>query len=197
MQVDQAGITGSQVDDVVLSQLGRDQILKKLKSPDRRFWMARERYYRQEFDFNESSDFALLMELLSDELEHKRIIDMRLACDDPDSMAALSRSATECFNRMEKALKALGITREQRKDELDTGDGDIASLSMSLDQKKKQLAIIKTLDMEERNDYSAKKYAQGDTFPVEGLPRPLHNRVPEMKEILRIEKEADKKAGKI
>jgi len=190
MSIDEIAENTQNTENEILSQIGRDQILKKLKSPDRKFWLAREKFYRNEFDFNDSSDFALLMELLSDELEHKRIVEMRLTTDEPDDLVALSRSATECFNRLEKAQRSLGITREQRKDELDDGEGDIAALSVNLDKKLKTIEAIKKADLIERDEYLAKKHARGDTFIIKGLPRPVHNRIPDMESIRKIEKEA-------
>jgi hypothetical protein len=177
-------------DEIALEHVGRDQILKTLKQDDRNFWLEREIRYREEFDFNNSSDYALLMEVLSDEVEHKRIIQLRLKTTDPKLLADLSRAATECFNRLERALKALGVTRDQRKGELDDSGEDVASLAAKLDEKERKARAFKEYDAQEREEYLRRKSMMPNTFMVEGLPRPVHNRIPDMKEILRLEREA-------
>jgi hypothetical protein len=177
---------------VIYEHIGLNTILNKLRGNDRKFFKQRWAYYNREFDINSSSDYALLMEVVVDELEQKRIAEARADCgpEDEDKLVLLSKVASECLVRIEKAQKALGITREQRKDELDSDGETIAELAVSLDRKKKKLDLRKEMQSVEEEEMMKVKYSRNDTYPVEGLPRPLHNRIPDMAEISKILRES-------
>lgn len=170
--------------------IGLKSILDKLDKDDKRFLKQRWVYYNKEFEINTSSDYALLMEVLVDELEQKRIAEARITCDptDHDTLSTLSKTASECLVRLEKSLKSLGVTREQRKDELDDGAETIAELALQVDKKLKKHAVLEKMRAVEEEEMLKVKFNQGDTFVVPGLPRPVHNRIPDIAEIVKIAK---------
>lgn len=173
---------------VIDDHIGLNDLLKRLPAADRKFFKQRWKYYNKEFDINSSSDYALLMEICVDELEQKRIAQARLSCDpsDHDTLSILSKTASECLTRLERSLKALGVTREQRKDEMDDSAESIAEVSLLLDRKLKRQEARHRMELEEEKDMLQIKYNKNDTYPVPGLVRPLHNRIPDMAEILKL-----------
>jgi hypothetical protein len=177
---------------IIDDHIGLSSILKILPVADKKFFKQRWTFYNTEFDINSSSDYALLMEVVVDELEQKRIVEARLKCDatDHDTLSTLSKTASECLVRLEKSLKALGVTREQRKDEMEEDAESVATLSLQLDKKKKKKAARQRMEKEEEQDMQLVKFNRNDTYPVEGIERPLHNRIPDMKEIVKITQEA-------
>ncbi len=183
---------------VIEDHLGLSDLLKKLPVPDRKFFKQRWAFYNKEFDINSSSDYALLMEVVVDELEQKRIAQARLGCDptDHDTLSVLSKTASECLTRLERSLKSLGVTREQRKDEMDDSAESVAEVAVLLDKKLKRQKTRHRMETEEEIEMQRVKFSRNDTHPVEGIERPLHNRIPDMKEILKITAELNKNIAK-
>lgn len=186
----------------IFDHLGREKILRALKAGDKKFWKQRERYYRNEFDFNSSSDFTLLIEVISNELKIAKVHQMEfeelektpvkgdpMSGPDPQRLLAFSKMTSECHKQLGDSLKSLGVTREQRKDELDTGDGNIASLSLSLDKKEKTKEAIERAWSEEEQAGLRRKYLRGDVYNA-GLDRAIHNMIPDSDEIEEIIKES-------
>lgn len=187
----------------IIDHLGREKILRTLKPHDKKFWRQREEYYRREFEFNSSSDFTLLIEVISNELKISKVHQMEFeelekipvkddptTGPDPQRLLAFSKMTAEAHKQLQDSLKALGVTRDQRKAELDTSDGDLASLSMSLDKKLKMEEAIDAAHREEENEGLKRKYLRGDVYVVEGLPRAIHNRIPDSEETAEIIKES-------
>jgi hypothetical protein len=171
-----------------IDHAGRDAMLKSLAPKDRKFFKQREKHYRKEFSFNSSSDYALLMEVIADEIKIQKIHELEfeeleLVEPDPARLLNFSKMSSEAHMRLERSQRALGVTRDQRKDELDEGDADLASLSMSLDKKIKAIAAKEALDKEEEDAGLNRKYLRGDVYPIKGLPRAAHNLLPEMADI--------------
>jgi hypothetical protein len=176
--------------------------LRSLRAPDKRFWKQREDYYRREFDFNSSSDFSLLIEVISNEIKIHKIHEMEFAelektidpeddesGPDPQKLLALSKMTAEAHKQLQDSLKALGVTRDQRKEELESGEGDIASLSLSLDKKERAREALAAAYAEEEQAGLRRKYLRGDVYEV-GLERAIHNRTPEGDEAAEIIKES-------
>jgi len=186
----------------VIDHIGRDKIIKTLCTADKKFWRQRERYYRREFEFNSSSDFALLIEVISNELKINKIHEMEfeelerkpdpdrgIEGPDPQKLLSFSRMVSEAHKQLQDSLKALGVTRDQRKDELDAADGDIASLSISLDKKIKAQEALEAVYAEEEEAGLRRKFLRGDVYDV-GLPRAIHNKIPNAEEIAEIVEES-------
>src|SRR3972149_3585234 len=168
--------------------LGEEQLFKNLDDESRKFVIERKFIYKNEFELNSSSDQTLLMELLCDELTMKKIREMEFAemfkdKPSPAALASISKMADASHARLQVSMKNLGITRDQRKDELNKKVGDIASIAINLDRKKKiQLKVDEVWSKEELEGLE-RKARRGDVFFVEGLPRPIHDQIPEMTEI--------------
>lgn len=134
---------------------------------ERKFWLEREKYYMEEFDFNFSSDYALLQQLLMEELTQRRIIKSRTS--NPNDTRG-ENSANDVYKRMIDAQKALGITRSQREGAMSQSEGNIAQLSVIYNKKKKFLDKIKK-EREEHQIRMMDKRRDPDTLNV--LPKDL------------------------
>ena len=116
-----------------------------LSTEEKKFWQEREAFYKQEFEFNNSSDWALLMQLLLEELTQVRLMKKKMQNQDEDLDFQLNYS----YKRMIDAQKALGITREQRENATSETDGNIAQLSQLYERKKKIIEKINRKDQME------------------------------------------------
>lgn len=114
-----------------------------LTSSEKKFWLEKEEQYRSEFEFNTSSDSALLMQLLLEELTLFRYASRRIQNPDDNSIEDL---ITESNKRLINAQKALGVTREQRENATNEADGNIAQLSLIVDEKLSRIEKIKEKD---------------------------------------------------
>lgn len=177
-------------------QFSRDQMIRKLSPNDKKFFRQREAFYKREFDFNDSSDYALLMEVVMSEIKiqklHRMEMDIMRHPKDVDTVALanISKILSESHAMLERSLKGLGVTRDQRKDELDAADGDLAVLGMSLDKKLAAKEAQAKLHAQEEDEGLDRKYLRGDVYMEKGIQRPLHNRIPEDSEIDDIIKDA-------
>lgn len=123
-----------------------------LNKEDKKFWVAREAYYRKEFDLNDSADWPLLQQILVEELHQNRLAKIRLTKPHEQMDQALNES----YKRLITAMKTLGITREQRQGSLGSSEGSISQLSQQFEQKKKliekqmQQELIEEKMMEEQ-----------------------------------------------
>jgi len=109
---------------------------------DRKFWAEREKQYREEYDLNDSSDWPLLMQVLLEELTQRRLTKRKLL----DEKLNIETELNNSYKRLMAALKALGITREQRRQSYDEGSENIATLSVKFDQKMRRISAIKEKD---------------------------------------------------
>jgi hypothetical protein len=139
---------------------------KKLNPEERKFWQEREAYYRKEFEFNDSSDWSLLMQVLLEELTQKRLVERRLADPYDDIEFPLSES----YKRLLNAQRALGITRDQRENAANETEGNIAQLSVIFEEKEKLIGKIRERDRIEEEAMMAKKN-NGDALSL--LPEDL------------------------
>jgi hypothetical protein len=123
--------------------------------PHEKIWIEeRRRVYYSEFDFNPSSDKPLVDQLLVEELIQRRIFKNQLQ----GTLKNLdSRVLTESLKRMSDIQTKLGITREQRAGILNNIDGNVAQLSVSLDQKLITMTEEEKKNEEEEVQFIAKK----------------------------------------
>jgi hypothetical protein len=116
---------------------------KMLTIPEeKKFWIEREEYYRDEFDFNNSSDYPLLLQLLLEELTQWRLARRRIINPDDEVEFLITQS----YKRLIDAQKALGITREQREGSNKETEGNIAQLAKLYEEKKEYIEKIKERD---------------------------------------------------
>ncbi len=132
------------------TEIGEGFIFRYLRKYEKNWWKGREKIYRSEFDFNESSDIPLLNQLLFEELLQRRLFKNQLQNPSRDYNIQLSKS----LERLSQLQIKLGITREQRADIIDKMDGNIATLSISLDEKLKNIKDIENINESEELLYS-------------------------------------------
>lgn len=133
-------------DDVEFYDLGNG-----LKLKERKWWVGRQAAYREDFEFNDSSDYILLQQLLVEELTQKRLAIKQIEEEDNISYSKL---ITESLKRLHDLQTKLGITREQRADELDALDGNVAVLSVALDAKLSEIDKIEDEYEREERKYT-------------------------------------------
>lgn len=126
--------------NVKVANLKRDQTINELyqwennlADGEKRWWNERESTYRREFEFNKSSDEPLLFQLLTEELNQKRLATILL--ENPRKADLYSKLMTDSLKRLQDTQAKLGITREQRADLLENAEGDISTLSIKFEDK--------------------------------------------------------------
>lgn len=82
-----------------------------LTEEEREFYEERKQKYIKDFELNESSDEALLRTVLMEEVIWYRL--MKRKTEKPS--LNLDKPLNDCMRRLREALKALGMTREQRQ----------------------------------------------------------------------------------
>jgi len=123
-------------------EIGTDNYLFKfLSQSEQNWWNDRKVTYEKEFDFNNSSDQPLFTQLLFEELIQRRLFISQLK----NPHESLDKQLNDSLKRVTELQIKLGITREQRAGVLDKIDGNIAEISVSLDDK------LKKIDEEEEN----------------------------------------------
>jgi hypothetical protein len=130
-----------------------DPILSKFNPKEKLYYLERERYYIEEFDFNYSSDFSLLKNMIVEEIIIARtqedLLNTRSGHD--VQRKNLSQALNDAQRRHLEALKALGITRDQRSHQLGKNEGNVADLAKNLDEK---LALRKQNKIKEKDKES-------------------------------------------
>lgn len=134
---------------------------KEMLPEERKIWQEREDYYRSEFEFNNSSDWSLLMQVLIEELTQIRYQKMRIK--NPNQTFDMEISASN--KRLIDAMKALGITRDQRESSKLETEGNIAQLAMQFEKREKEIAKLEEkFKLEE--DAMMIKRQNGDIFKL-------------------------------
>ena len=129
------------------------------------WWDNRLKMYIDEFEFNKSSDTALLEQVVVEELIQKRLAIQQLTQTHVDSMA--SKTQSESTKRLLDMQEKLGITRKQREDSISNIDGNIASAALALDEKLAEIEIECKKQREEEDEMQAIKDSEP---PVNVLP---------------------------
>ncbi|MCK4500579.1 hypothetical protein KAU11_08775 [Candidatus Babeliales bacterium] len=135
-------------------------IFAELDGPEKKFIKARERIYKGEFELNRSSDQVLLIKVMIEELIQNRIGRALAGCKDfnnTDMITGLTKAMSESSKRLRETLQSLGITREQRKKVETAPDGNIAQLTLLLEQKMKKLKEIEAADRQEEEYYMSER----------------------------------------
>lgn len=141
---------------------------KTLQPEERKFWQEREAFYKKEFEFNLSSDWSLLLQVLLEELTQYRLVRRRMI----DPFDDIEFPLSESYKRLINAQKALGITREQRENSANETEGNIAQASVLYEEKIKFIEKIRTRDQIEEMAMMAKK-TSGDSLKL--VPEDLAN----------------------
>lgn len=113
------------------SKSSEHSIYDYLDSEEKKWWDIRFDEYKRDFEFNESSDKPLIVQLLFEELCQRRLFIYQIQNPNKD----YSKRLNDSLKRVTELQTKLGITREQRSGALDNIDGNVAEISMHLDKK--------------------------------------------------------------
>jgi hypothetical protein len=122
-------------------------ILSNLTPEGKKYFLERENFYYDEFEFNQSSDYVTLMGLIADELLYQKLYEMQLK----EPSDKLSKQLSETHNRLVKSQEILGITRKQRESENTKFEGSISDLSVEIDRKLEEREKAKKLEIQQEN----------------------------------------------
>lgn len=150
-----------------------DGFTKSLETEDEKYFHSRVRYYMREMRFNMSSDLPLLLELIAEELLHRRIMTKVATSEDLSAIATLSKMLKLITENMSNIQKTLGITRQQRQSALGGTEGSVAEVSMLLDEKKKSIAKIEKEEKRQEDILMQAKKASDDINKIPDDPAEL------------------------
>lgn len=125
-----------------------DYLVKSLSNNEKDWWRLRRTEYMRDFEFNSSSDKILLEQLLAEEVIQRRTLIDQLGSRNRD----FSKQLNDILKRITDLQTKLGITREQRAGILDSIDGNVAQLALSLDKK------LEAMPEELRKQYEQELY---------------------------------------
>lgn len=155
-----------------------DGFASQLAEADRRYFDRRVRYYLGEFNFNMSSDLPLVLELVTEELLHRRVM-TQMATQTEDFTASLeassiySRVLKQITENMSNIQKILGITRQQRQTALGGTEGSVSEISVKLEEKKKNIAKIRAEEKKQEETLMNAKIERGDLNQLPEDPETL------------------------
>ena len=138
-------------------------LIKTLSKGEREWWDERSRIYKKDFEFNDSSDKPLLDQLLLEELMQRRLFKMQVKYKD----RSYSKELTDSMKRVTELQSRLGITREQRAGIMNKIDGNVAHLSLQLEEKLREMPDKMREQYEEEMKYKA---IRDQREPVNILP---------------------------
>jgi hypothetical protein len=145
--------TTSVVDGQELDDDLNDPIMSVLKADEKELYVKRFTKYKDDFGFNSSADISLLKQLVFEELVITRCTINRLNMKKGDDPVFIEDQLNNSNKRLIELQRALGISRDKRKDLLDNQAGDIATLSESLDEKIKKAPEINAKYLQEERHY--------------------------------------------
>lgn len=148
------------------------QILEFLTEDEQKFFDGRIKEYIRDFDFNSSSDMPLVERLVVEEIMHKRLTILQLDIISGKRLKnninadAVTSSLNDVHKRMIDLQKQLGISRQQRADELNKGAHSIAEMSYALDEKLKKFPELRRQLFDEEQKFYAEKMLEEPINPV-------------------------------
>jgi len=148
---------------------------KELSKLDRDYFKERINYYMREIRLNMSSDLPLLLQLITLELTHRKLM-VQMAEADETNLKALS-DITKVLNlateNMSDVQKTLGISRQQRQKAMGGSEGSVAEISITLEDKKKKIAQIEREEREQEELLLEAKMSTGDLNEIPSDPAEL------------------------
>jgi hypothetical protein len=152
----------TEVDDIDTSY--DREMLSGLTNREKRIFKQRVESYKKEFDLNDSSDYAMILQIVADEVLQRRYIrDILL-----EKKNDVSKLIDLLNKRLSSNLETLGITRSKRKELQEEQEGHVAQISDSLDEKLRSIAKIHKEHMEEEDMYMKMKNSRSG--PVNVIP---------------------------
>ena len=126
-----------------------ENVFNTMSDKEKEWWGNRKMEYLDDFDFNKSSDIPLLDQLLLEELLQRRIFYKQLKNKDHD----YNKQLNDGLKRIADIQTKLGITREQRAGVLNKIDGNIAQISVELNEKLAKMSDELKKEYEEEMKY--------------------------------------------
>jgi hypothetical protein len=120
---------------------------KALSTEERKHIVEIEKQYLEEFEFNRSSDIALLRQLILEELQQFRLTRRRIEQDPGLSDINIEDELDRSNIRLIKAQQSLGITRKQRDDSNANDEGNVAHLAKLYEEKVKRIQAKEEADL--------------------------------------------------
>lgn len=136
-----------------------------LSDEEQVWWNKRISIYIEEFEFNKSSDIAILEQIMVEELLQRRLSIQQLSMPNVDSM--ISKTQSESLKRLLDLQTKLGITREQRESSMSNIDGNVAAMALALDEKMDEIEKESKKQIAEEEQLQADKDAE---TPMNILP---------------------------
>lgn len=109
-------------------------IRASLNEVEANWWDNSIQKYISEFEFNSSSDMPILEQIIVEEILQKRLAIEQLQNGETVN-SILSKIMTESTKRLIELQESLGITRQQRSNEMNNIDGNVASIALSFEEK--------------------------------------------------------------
>jgi hypothetical protein len=147
-----------------------DGFAKHLIDEDKQYVNKRLEFYIKEFEFNQSSDLPLLLQLITEELLQRRLM-IFLATNMNDESGAIiiadaSKAIKNLSDDMSNLQVKLGITRQQRETATGAKEGSISEIVVQLEKKKKKIAEVEKIEREQEQIWEEMKKKRGDYNPV-------------------------------
>ncbi len=117
-----------------------DSLIDYLPEDEKIYWKQREKQYRDEFDFNQSSDRILLEEVLYTEVLLRRIRLSRLTGEEREDIRGLNEITL--LDNHKKILEKLGVLRIQRIQEESNIEGNVSELSRVLEERLNEIGSL-------------------------------------------------------
>ena len=108
------------------------------------YYLRRKKYYKTEFEFNESSDQVLLEAVLADEVLLRRFTNSRM-----NGEIVNDKLIGDINKRLVDNLRALGVSRQQRIADDTNQKGNVAQLADALETKLENIANLKDVTKRE------------------------------------------------
>lgn len=112
-----------------------------LSPEEKKFWRKREFEYRNEFEFNTSSDLVLLEEVIYNEILIRRLRIAKITGENLDKVKGLSEK--DLIDNHRTASDKLGILRVQRIQLDQNIEGNVSEISVLLDEKLNKIKELK------------------------------------------------------
>jgi hypothetical protein len=152
------------------------EILDGLSKSEKNFLHNRLSKYKKEFEFNESSDMPMVLQLIYEEIYQRRMIQAKMK----NFALGIDKEMTESNKRLASIQRDLGITRKQRQDAQTDIDGSVSVLAEQISKKFRMIAEINAQQLMEEDLYMKKKSES-----------PHQNVIPSMTDLKRISLEDD------
>lgn len=159
------------------------EFIESLSEGEKDYFSERVKFYLKEFKFNMSSDLPLLLELITMEMVHRRLMTTLASSEDNKEIKSSASLMKSIVADMSSIQATLGITRIQRQKAMGGTEGSVAEVSVLLEKKKKQLAKIKEEEEKQEELLMQAKISRSDLNPIPDDKEELRNVLKKAEEI--------------